>query len=99
MLEFCDATKLTVEDYIRIYHASSRELKRRILFDAVGLGKIDEEDELRKSIALDYCLDLIAFVSNQGFSWENVCRSVTIGMSLLDSTACKGKLASSNIYT
>jgi len=90
MLEFCDVTKLRIEDYIQIYHASSRELKRQILLHAVGIERVDDEDEPRKSIILDYCLDLIAFVSNQGFSWESVHTSVTIGMRLLDSTACKG---------
>ena len=91
MSEFCNVLKLTTDNYKEIFHASSQELRKTILLASLGIEELDEEDELRKSIVLDFCLDIVSFSSNQGFSWENVHRAVSFGVRLLDETACKGK--------
>ena len=91
MSEFCKVAELTHEDYSKIFQAPGRDARRRAFLDALGIDGIDEESELRKSIVLDFCLDIITFSSNQGFSWENVHRALTFGLHLLDQTACQGK--------
>lgn len=91
MSELFDLELLSLEDYEKIFQASNRALKRKVLLDGLHISAIDEEDELRKSIMLDFCLDVIVFASSQGFMWEKVHESVKFAMVLLKDTACQGR--------
>ena len=93
MSEFCDVGKLSLEVYSEIFQAASRDLKREILLNALEIETIDEESELRKSIVVDFCLDAISFASDQGFSWENVDRTLKFGLKLLNETTFEGKFS------
>ena len=90
MSELFDLELLSLEDYEKIFQASNRALKRKVLLDGLHISAIDEEDELRKSIILDFCLDVIVFASSQGFMWEKVHEAVKFAMVLLKDTACQG---------
>ncbi len=87
MSEFCNVAKLAIEDCSKIIHAPNREMQRNAFLDALGIERIDEENEVRNSIVLDFCLDVIAFASNRGFPWENVHNALLFGICLLDETA------------
>lgn len=81
---------LSQDDYRRIHAASSKDLKRQTLLSALCIHQIDEEDELLKSIVIDYCLEAIIFASNQGFAWEKVEKAAKFALNLLQESCCKG---------
>ena len=90
MTDIIDLSILSQDDYRGIHAASSKDLKRQTLLSALCIHQIDEEDELLKSIVMDYCLEAIMFASNQGFSWKKVEKAVQFALNLLQETCCKG---------
>ena len=90
MTDIIDLSTLSQDDYRRIHAASSKDLKRQALLSALCIHQLDEEDELLKSIVIDYCLEAIMFASNQGFAWEKVGKAVKFTLNLLQETCCKG---------
>ena len=90
MTDIIDLSILSQDDYRRIHAASSKDLKKQTLLTALCIHHIDEEDELLKSILIDYCLEAMMFASNQGFAWEKVDKAAKFALSLLQETCFKG---------
>ncbi len=89
MLEL-DIEKLTENDLVAIFSKPSRDSKRFCLLKALDITNLDEEDEMRKSIVVDYCLDAICFAASQGFQWPKVLRTLKFCFQLLSKTAIEG---------
>ena len=81
--------RISKNDLINIFTQPSREMKRRELLDALKID-LDEDEDLREGICVDYLLDSIIFACNQGFQWNKALLSTHFCLELLDDTAKKG---------
>ena len=70
----------------------TRENKKSKLMQALKITDFDDEEDLRKSILIDYLLDNIMFSVNQGFHWKSVHAYVDFAVNILKETACSGEL-------